>query len=98
MDIGAFGRIPPQSIEAEQSVIGSMLLDKEAIPLVTEILKGEDFYREDHKEIFEAVMDLFDKAEPIDLITVSEQLKSRGTLEGVGGLDYLSNVASSVPT
>ncbi|MCX7747858.1 MAG: replicative DNA helicase [Clostridia bacterium] len=98
MDINSLGRIPPQSIEAEQSVLGSMLLDKEVIPTITEILKSEDFYRDDHKEIFEAVMDLFDRAEPIDLITVSEQLKLRGSLDNVGGLEYLTNIASAVPT
>lgn len=98
MDIGALGRIPPQNIQAEQSIIGCMLLDKDIIPMVTEILKGEDFYREDHKEIFEGIMDLCEKAEPVDLITVSEQLKSRGSLQNVGGLEYLSNMATSVPT
>ncbi|HEX9061513.1 MAG TPA: replicative DNA helicase [Clostridia bacterium] len=98
MDLGALGRIPPQSIEAEQSVIGSMLIDKEAIPVVTEILKAEDFYRDDHKEIFDAVLDLFERAQPVDIITVSEQLQIRGTLDSVGGLEYLSNVASMVPT
>lgn len=98
MDAGLLGRIPPQNIEAEQSVLGSMLLDRETIPAVTEILKSEDFYREDHREIFEAILDLFDKAEPIDLITVSEQLKLRGTLDAVGGLEYLTHIATSVPT
>lgn len=98
MELGSFGRVPPQSIEAEQSVIGSMLLDKEVIPVVTEVLKSEDFYRADHKEIFEAVMDLFDSGEPVDLITVSEQLKLRGTLDNIGGLEYLTNIASAVPT
>lgn len=98
MDVSALGRIPPQNVEAEQSVIGSMLLDKEVIPTITEILKNDDFYREDHREIFEAVMDLFERAEPIDLITISEQLKSRGTLETVGGLEYLTTVANAVPT
>lgn len=98
MDISALGRIPPQNIEAEQSVIGSMLLDKEVIATATEILKAEDFYREDHKEIFEAILDLFERAEPVDLITVSEQLKERGSLDAVGGLEYLANLAAAVPT
>ncbi len=98
MDIGVLGRIPPHNTEAEQSVLGAMLLDKEVIPTVTEILKSEDFYREDNREIFEAISELFDRAEPIDLITVSEQLKLRGTLERVGGLEYLTNLATSVPT
>ncbi|RXE58852.1 replicative DNA helicase [Acetivibrio mesophilus] len=98
MDLGSLGRIPPQNIEAEQSVIGAILLDKEVLSSVTEIISSKDFYREDHREIFEAIMDLYEKAEPIDLITVSEQLKVRGSLEGVGGLEYLTNLASSVPT
>jgi replicative DNA helicase len=98
MDMNLLGRTPPHNLEAEQSVIGSMLLDKDVIPTITEILKSEDFYREDHKEIFEAVMDLFDKADPIDLITVSEQLKIRGTIDSIGGLEYLANIASAVPS
>lgn len=97
-ELNILGRIPPQNIEAEQSVLGSMLLDKEAIPAVAEILKNDDFYREDHGEIYEAIMDLFNKAEPVDLITVTEQLKSRGTLDKVGGLEYITNLATSVPT
>jgi len=98
MDIGALGRIPPQNIEAEQSVLGAMLLDKEAISTVIEILKSDDFYREDHKEIFEAIMDLFDTAQPIDIITVSDQLKLRGSLEKTGGIEYLTELAAIVPT
>lgn len=98
MDMSALGRIPPHNTEAEQAALGCMLLDKEVIPTVTEIIKSEDFYREDHREIFEAVLDLFEKAEPVDIITVSEQLKTRGTLDGVGGLDYLTGIATNVPT
>lgn len=98
MDIGSLGRIPPQNIEAEQSVIGAVLLDKEVLSNVTEIISSQDFYRDDHKEIYEAVIDLYEKGEPIDLITVSEQLKLRGTLESVGGLEYLTNLAGAVPT
>lgn len=98
MDIGSLGRIPPQNIEAEQSVIGAVLLDKEVLSNVTEIISSKDFYRDDHKEIYEAVIDLYERGEPIDLITVSEQLKLRGTLESVGGLEYLTNLAGAVPT
>ncbi|ABN53458.1 MAG TPA: replicative DNA helicase [Hungateiclostridium thermocellum] len=98
MDLGSFGRIPPQNIEAEQSVLGAILLDKEVLSSVTEIISSQDFYREDHREIFEAIMDLYEKGEPIDLITVAEQLKVRGSLEAVGGLEYLTNLASLVPT
>ncbi len=98
MDLGVLDRIPPQNVEAEQSVIGSMLLDKEVIPIVTEVLKGEDFYRDSHKEIFEAILDLFDVGQPVDLITVSEQLRLRESLDKIGGLEYLTNIATSVPT
>lgn len=98
MDIGALGRIPPQNVEAEQSVIGSMLLEKEVVPVIIEILKSEDFYREDHKEIFDAIMELFDRGESIDIITIADQLKLRGSLDAVGGYDYLSNITNAVPT
>lgn len=98
MDISALGRVPPHSIEAEQSVIGCVVLDKEVVPSVAEILKVGDFYREDHREIYSAVMDLYSHAEPVDLITVSDRLKSRGTLDKVGGLEYLTALANSVPT
>lgn len=98
MDISTIGRIPPHNLEAEQAVLGCMLLDSDVIPTVTELLKCEDFYRDDHKEIYEAVIDLAEKAQPVDLITVSEQLKLRGTLDNVGGLDYLTLMTSAVPT
>ena len=92
------GRIPPQNIEAEQSVIGAMLLDKDAIPVVTEFLKGKHFYRQDHKEIFEGIMELFDEAKPIDIITVSERLAKKGTLDSVGGMEYISYLSNVVPS
>lgn len=98
MDLGSLGRVPPQNIEAEQSVLGASLLDKEVLSTVTEIIDVSDFYREDHKEIFEAIMDLYERGEPIDLITVSEQLKIRGSIDAVGGLEYLTNLVNAVPT
>lgn len=91
-------RIPPNSLEAEQSVLGAMLLDKEAISAATEIISGEDFYREAHKEIFEAIVDIYDKGEPVDLITLTEKLKMRNTLDAVGGITYLTNLMDAVPT
>jgi len=94
----AIGRIPPHSIEAEQAVLGCMLLDSEVIPAVTELIKSSDFYRDDHREICEAIIDIVEKAGPVDIITVSEQLQHRGTLEAVGGLDYLASITSAVPT
>lgn len=98
MDISAIGRIPPHNIEAEQAVLGCMLLDADVIPTVTELIKSEDFYRDDHKEICEAIVDLTEKAGPVDIITVSEQLQLRGTLDNIGGLDYLASITGAVPT
>jgi replicative DNA helicase len=91
-------RIPPHSVEAEQSVLGAMLLDKEAISAATELISGEDFYREAHKEIFEAIVEIYDKGEPVDLITLTEKLKTRNTLEAVGGITFLTNLMDAVPT
>ncbi len=92
------GRVPPHNIEAEQSVLGAILIDGESIPVVTELLKPDDFYRQDHREIFEAVLDLFERDKPVDIISVKEQLGIRGTLDSVGGIEYLSNVVDMVPT
>ena len=75
------GRIPPHSLEAEQSVLGAMILDKEAINTAIEMIRPYDFYRQANKEIFEAILTLFNKNEPVDLITLSEELKRRDVLE-----------------
>ncbi len=98
MTMETIGRIPPHNIEAEQAVLGCMLLDADIIPTVTELIRSEDFYREDHREICEAILDITEKAGPVDIITVSEQLQLRGTLEQTGGLDYLATIAGAVPT
>ena len=94
----SIGKIPPHSIEAEQSVLGAMLLDREAIITASEHIKPEDFYKDSHREVYEAVMDLFDKGEPVDLVTLTEQLRQRNTLEAVGGVAFLADLSSSVPT
>ncbi|MFA7412262.1 MAG: replicative DNA helicase [Tissierellaceae bacterium] len=94
----AIGRIPPHSLEAEQSVLGSMILNKEAINSALEIIRPDDFYKEANREIFEAIIVLFNKNEPVDLITLSEELKRRGTLENTGGVTYLANLSSGVAT
>ncbi|WP_313755883.1 replicative DNA helicase [Tissierella sp.] len=98
MESGLIGRIPPHSLEAEQSVLGAMILDKEAINTAIEIIRPDDFYKEANKEIFEAILILFNKNEPVDLITLSEELKRRGTLENTGGVTYLANLSSGVAT
>jgi replicative DNA helicase len=95
---GLIGRIPPHSIEAEQSVLGAMIVNKEAINTAIEIIKPDDFYKEANKEIFEAIIVLFNRNEPVDLITLSEELKRRDTLENIGGVTYLANLSSGVAT
>ncbi len=91
------GRIPPHNIDAEQSVLGAMLLDREAVISVTEKLKDEHFYKENHKEIFRAMLDLYGRSEPVDLVTVSEELKKVGILEEAGGISYLTDLSNAVP-
>ena len=91
-------RIPPNSMEAEQSVLGSMLLDKEAVAAAAEVLHGEDFYSDAHREIYEAILDIYDRGMPVDLVTLAEALRQRGTLESVGGGTYISDLSMSVPS
>jgi replicative DNA helicase len=91
-------KVPPQNLEAEASVLGGILLDNEAINRVLEILVPADFYRESHRKIFRGMMELTDRTEPVDLITLSELLKAKGELEAVGGSNYLASVADQVPT
>ena len=86
------GKIPPHDTEAEQAVLGSMLTDKEAIISAIEILKEEDFYREDNKAIYGAILNLYNRAEPIDVITLKAELSSLGKLDAVGGLEYLAEL------
>lgn len=91
-------KIPPQNIDAEQSVLGAMLLDQEAIYKVIEIIKPEDFYRDSHRMIYQAILNLNEKNQPVDMITVSEELRQTGTLEQAGGVSYVATLASLVPT
>lgn len=86
IDIQTLGRIPPHSLEAEQSVLGAMIIDKEAINTAVETIRPEDFYKEANKEIYETILELYNRNEPVDLITLSEELKKRGTLEMWGEL------------
>ncbi len=91
-------RVPPQDLHAEQSVLGSMLLDKDAIADCLEEVKAHDFYRPAHEAIFDAVLDLFGRGEPADAITVADELSKRGDLARVGGQAYLHQLIQSVPT
>ena len=92
------GKVPPNDIEAEQAVLGSMLTDKDAVAAAVEKLKIDSFYREDNKSIYEAILNLYDRAEPIDIITLKDELSSMDKLEQIGGLDYLASLPDKVPT
>lgn len=91
-------KIPPQNLEAEMSVLGSMMLEKEAILKVIELLQEEDFYRDAHREIYKAICRLYDKGEPIDLVTLANELTREGILEQIGGATYLTTLLNTVPT
>mgnify|MGYP004558767841 FL=1 len=91
-------KVPPNDVEAEQAVLGSMLTDKDAVSAAIEVLKKDDFYREDNKAIYEAMINLYNKPEPIDIITVKDELQSMGKFELVGGLEYLADLPEKVPT
>ncbi|MCQ2561842.1 MAG: replicative DNA helicase, partial [Clostridia bacterium] len=91
-------RIPPHHDEAEKSVLGAILVDKEVFFRVSEVIGAEDFYTESHREIFRAMVDLYQRSEPIDVITVSDALKRRNTLEAVGGKSYIGFLSTIVPT
>ena len=91
-------RIPPHSIEAEKSVLGAALLSKDALLDVVEIVKAGDFYDSNHREIFEAIQDLYRRSAPVDALTVSEELKKRNSLEMVGGRAYIASLSSGTPT
>ncbi len=92
------GKVPPQDIGAEKSIIGSILLESESVVAVAQFLKPEHFYKEAHSHIMAAILDLYEKRDPIDLITLTAQLKKKGKLDAVGGTTYISELASGVPT
>ncbi len=93
-----FDRTPPQDVAAEQSVLGGMMLSKDAIADVVESVRGTDFYRPAHEAIYDAILDLYGRGEPADAVTVSAELTKRGELARVGGAPYLHTLISSVPT
>ena len=91
-------QLPPQDIEAEQSVLGSLLIDKDAVVKIADIVAPKDFYRKAHEIIFEAMIGLYAKSEPIDLLTVSSRLKEKKQFKEIGGMSYLTTLMNSVPT
>lgn len=95
MDVG---KIQPNDVEAEQAVLGSMLLDKDVVLEAIEVLKPEDFYREEHKFIFKAMINLYGRSEPIDMITVKDELVLLGKIDVCGGIEYIADLSDKVPT
>ena len=91
-------KLPPQNIDAEISVLGAMLIEKEAIGKTLEILNSKDFYKDAHKKIFSAIVSLYDKDEAVDLVTLTEHLRKEKALKDVGGPSYISGLVSSVAT
>ncbi len=94
----AFDRTPPQDVNAEMSVLGGMLISKDAIADVVETIRGSDFYRPAHETIYDAILDLYGRGEPADGITVADELRRRGELEKIGGAAYLADLVAGVPT
>jgi len=91
-------KLPPQNLEAEMAVLGSMLIDEEAISVAVELLTKDYFYKDTHKKIFEAISDLYSANKPVDLITLTDELKRNGALDEVGGASFLTLLVNSVPT
>lgn len=92
------GKIPPHDIEAEQAILGCMLTDKDSVISAIEVLKEDAFYREDNRAIYSAILGLYSRSEPIDIITVKAELVENGNFERVGGLEYLASLPERVPT
>ncbi len=94
----SIAKLPPQSLEAEQSVLGAILLDNHSLNKAVEILSQDDFYREAHRRIFRGMLDLSERNEAIDLITLAEHLKQQNVLEEIGGVGYLASLVQAIPT
>lgn len=98
MEIIEHMRLPPQNKEAEMCVLGSLMLDKDAFSHVIDILKPDCFYKDQHRQIYEAMQELFEKREPIDVLSISNRLREKKTLDDVGGVSYLTSLVNAVPT
>lgn len=97
IDLGeSLGKLPPQAVDLEEAVLGALMLEKDAVTQVIDILKPESFYKDQHKKIYEAIIELFHNSEPIDLLTVTNQLRKIGALEFVGGAYYITELTSRV--
>ena len=91
-------KLPPQDIEAERSVLGALMLDKNAVIKIADLITAEDFYQPSHSKIFDSIYELFNKNEPIDILSVTNKLKNKKQLNDIGGSTYLSELISGVPT
>ena len=91
-------KVPPQNVEAERSVIGGILIDRDAINKILEFLSADDFYHESHRIIFEAILSLYQKSQPADLVTITSELRDTGKIDAAGGASYLSTLVDSIPT
>jgi len=97
--VNAFSeRVPPQNLEAEQSVLGALLIDRDAVVAVSNLLSPEDFYADKHQQLYTAILSIFGRGEPVDLITVQDELRTRGQLDATGGLTYLTSLVNMVPS
>ncbi|GAC1407162.1 MAG: replicative DNA helicase [Candidatus Velthaea sp.] len=96
--VSIIDRIPPNNLEAEMALLGSVLVDKEMMATVSEIVRPEDFYASLHETIYQALVALHDRGEPLDKVSLAEELRSRGMLDKIGGLAYLSSLMDTVPT
>ncbi len=97
-ELDQLDRVPPQNLEAEMSLLGAILIDKEAMLKIADLVEPEDFYKPAHSEIFRAILDLYGKSEPVDVLTLTNRLEERGALDRIGGRSYLITLANAVPT
>lgn len=93
---GGLGKLPPQAVDLEEAVLGALMLEKDALTAVIDILRPESFYKDAHQKIYGAIIDLFGKSEPVDLLTVTQELRSKGELEFVGGPYYVTQLTGKV--
>jgi replicative DNA helicase len=98
MATNTIDRLPPQNIELEESILGALMLDKNVIIKVADILEPDDFYKTGHQLIYETILELFNNREPIDILTVSNRLRERKALDEIGGASYLTSLINKVPT
>ncbi len=96
-DFGDIALVTPHSVEAEQIVLGGMLMDREAVYMALEVLDPEDFYEKAHREIYQCLQNIFNRSEPIDLFLLTEEMRRRDTLDDIGGIGYLNSLIAAVP-